>query len=53
MEKIVEKTTIAAKKKPYSAPVIEEFGNVRQMTKSFGNKGNLDGASSGKNQTRA
>lgn len=32
-------------KKPYTPPVVREFGNVRELTKTVGKTGNKDGGS--------
>ena len=31
-------------RKPYATPVVENFGNIRVITKSLGANGNMDGA---------
>jgi hypothetical protein len=38
-------------KKPYSKPTLTNYGTVRELTKTVGFSGNLDGARSGRNRT--
>ena len=39
-------------KKPYSAPVLLEWGTLRDITLNVGHSGNSDGAKKGSNRTR-
>jgi len=46
MERKPEPTAIAQEhetKKPYHKPEVISYGNIREVTKNLGSKGNLDG----------